>query len=60
MHERLADLLVEVGNDVANKTLRKGYSTNDASALIRFTGEANGLESFINFITADPKVSRRG
>lgn len=52
--ERLASMLLQVAKGMADKELRHLYSTNEAAAMIRGTGIAEGIEKFVATITKAP------
>lgn len=56
--ERLADLLLQVGRAFADETLRGTYKTNDGASLIRLSGEAAGVEKFLNLIIDSGKAAQ--
>lgn len=56
--DRLARLIVEVGQDFANKALRKLYMTNEPGVLIRQSGLAEGSEQFVAYITKAPSAAQ--
>lgn len=58
MDERLARLLRECAEDFANAGLRKQYQHNDAAALIRQAGLAEGAEKFIHEVTKAPTTAQ--
>lgn len=57
--ERLAGLLANVAKNYADTALRKQYLTNDAAALIRQAGMAEGVEDFLKHITKPPIAEKR-
>lgn len=59
VNERLADLVKQVAKGYADDTLRLTYKSNDAAELIRLSGEATGVEKFIELATATPKPARQ-
>lgn len=52
--ERLADMLKQVAKSMADKELRHLYTTNEAAAMIRGTGIAEGIEKLVTVITKAP------
>ena len=48
IHERLAKLLAECARQHADSIYRKTSNVSDHAALLRLTGEAAGVENFIN------------
>lgn len=59
MNERLAGLLHDVAKHFADKQLRDTYAVVDHASLIRLTGVAAGVESFVKLISDSPKVARK-
>ena len=58
VNERLGRLITEAAQDFAYTAMRKNYTTNEAAAIIRFTGIADGAEQFAAAITKPPTASR--
>lgn len=61
-NSRLRHLITAVAKDYADAELRHLYKTNDAAALIRGTGRAEGMEKFASYLTVTrpTKRSRNG
>jgi len=53
-NSRLVELLKEYGKSYADAALRRLYVTNDAAALIRQAGMAEGAENIITDLTQRP------
>ena len=53
-NSRLVELLKEYGKSYADAALRRLYATNDAAALIRQAGMAEGAENIITDLTQRP------
>ena len=50
-NSRLRELLSEYATAYANSALRSLYTTNDAAAMIRQSGMAEGVEKFVADLT---------
>lgn len=53
-NSRLRHLLQLIAKDFADAELRHLYKTNEAAAMIRGTGLAEGAEKFVALITTGP------
>jgi hypothetical protein len=61
VNERLANLLRDYAKMYADAALRLSYTTNDGAMLIRQAGMSEGVEKFIDDVTAAPKaLSEKG
>lgn len=51
VNSRLRELLIEYSKTYASAALRRLYTTNDAAAMIRQAGMAEGVETFVSDLT---------
>lgn len=58
MNERLTELLQTVAKAYADDQLRNTYTVTDTPGLLRLTGVAAGVESFVSLITEAPRAAR--
>jgi len=59
LDENLALMIRNAAKAYADDVLRKSYTTDDAAALIRQAGIAEGIEKFARTITSPPVAPRK-